>query len=357
MGGEKMKSTVNNNEWKEFRIDDLFIIKIGKNIDGNKIDKENGSTAYITRKESNNGLDGIVNHKKEFINLDFPVITIGNETAEPFVQSYKFFTGTKVNILKPKIATSKDALFFITQCLKMHKSKYSYSYTINSTRLKKQTLLLPVTNNGQPDYAFMENYMRDKEFTLVENYKNYISQTIVNNENEPLKVKSLSEKKWNSFRIKDIFDVNKGIYLSQKYIKKGEIPYVTAKSENNGICGFIGNEAIFSGNSITIEKVNLSAYYQQNKFYCSHDVSVISNPKLNKYNSIFICNMIKRQGSKYSYGRQAQMNVVKNETIFLPISENGQPDYDYMELFIKQIEQKQLNQFLEYSVDKIPVNC
>ena len=55
-----MELSLKNREWKEFVIENLFDIKIGKNVDGNKINKSSGKYAYITRKESNNGLDGFI---------------------------------------------------------------------------------------------------------------------------------------------------------------------------------------------------------------------------------------------------------------------------------------------------------
>ena len=47
---------------------------------------------------------------------EYPVITIGNETAQAFVQVYPFFTGTKVNILAPIDDAARDMLC-ITVCL------------------------------------------------------------------------------------------------------------------------------------------------------------------------------------------------------------------------------------------------
>ncbi|MDO5666059.1 MAG: restriction endonuclease subunit S [Bacteroidia bacterium] len=155
--------------WSKFKIGDLFNIKIGKVIDGNKANR-NGEIAYITRKESDNGLDGFVKAEKDLLNRNFPVITIGNETAKPFVQSYPFFTGTKVNILLPKRFYSKYVLFFIATSLEQHKQKYSYSYTINSTRLNEQIILLPTNKDGEIDINFMETYMREKENQKIIQY-------------------------------------------------------------------------------------------------------------------------------------------------------------------------------------------
>ena len=161
-------------EWKEFSVGELFDIKIGKNIDGNKVDRVNGETAYITRKENTNGLDGFVNYDSEFLNSIYPVITIGNETAEPYVQEFPFFTGTKVNILLPKFKMDTAILKYIATSLRQHKGKYSYSFTINSTRLKKQNILLPADKNGNPNFQYMSDFVKKLELDKVQEVLEYI---------------------------------------------------------------------------------------------------------------------------------------------------------------------------------------
>lgn len=163
----------------------------------------------------------------------------------------------------------------------------------------------------------------------------------------------LKNREWKGFVINEIFDVDKGVYLHSKNILKGNNPYITAKSNNNGITSFIGNTTLFKGNSITIEKVKLSAFYQPSDFYCSHDVTVITNKFLNQHNAKFICNAINRNGVKYNYGRQAQMNVVKREKIYLPTNHQGEPDYEFMEAFIKQKEKEKLKIYKDYQKKRI----
>jgi len=160
-------------QWKPFRLGSLFTIKIGKNIDGNKIDKSSGNFPYITRKETNNGNDGFIHYDKSYMITDVPVITIGNETATPFVQTKPFFTGTKVNIMKCRDDIDIYGLLFIAQSMKRQKEKFSYSYTINSNRLKKQTILLPVNEKGEPDYDYMAQYMMNIELEKRQQYLDY----------------------------------------------------------------------------------------------------------------------------------------------------------------------------------------
>lgn len=161
---------LNSKQWWEFEIWELFDISIWKNIDWNKIDKNWWYVPYITRKESNNGVDWFIKWNLDFKNTKYPVITIWNETATPFIQNYSFFTWTKVNIMKSNKQISTYILMFISQSIKMHKSKYSYSFTINSTRLKKQKILLPLTTGWDPDYEFMEQHMKKIEYKKVKEY-------------------------------------------------------------------------------------------------------------------------------------------------------------------------------------------
>lgn len=174
---KKMKpkeiENLNIKKWKEFSISELFTVNIGVSIDGNKIDKNSGKIPYITRKESNNGLDGFIEDDESKLTKNYPVITIGNETAQPCVQQYPFYTGTKVNVLTPIKDLSENILFFISTCLRQQKSKYSYSFTINSTRLKKQTIMLPVNGKEEPDYEYMEQYIKNLMIKKYNQYLNY----------------------------------------------------------------------------------------------------------------------------------------------------------------------------------------
>lgn len=166
-------------------------------------------------------------------------------------------------------------------------------------------------------------------------------------------MQSLDEKTWGVFQLEDEFECAKGIYLPTGDVTDGDDPFITAKAGNNGLTRFIGNGTLFDGNRITIEKIRLSAYYQSAPFYCSHDVSVINNNNLDANNSQFIAEMIMRNGSKYSYGRQAQLNVVKRERIMLPATDSGEPDYEYMAEYAQQKRNAMLAKYRAYVEERI----
>lgn len=347
-----MKLDLKNKEWKEFEIECLFDIKIGKNVDGNKVNKENGNIAYVTRKESNNGLDGFIDFDETLKNNDKPVITIGNETAQPFVQNFSFFTGTKVNILIPKKTLTKFTLLFICQSLQMHKSKYSYSFTINSTRLKKQKILLPINNHGKPDYAFMEALMKQKEQEKIGQFENYISQRL-----EDLKdfksVEPIEKKEWKEFKLQDIFKTIKGDQNKMSALLKGNIPLISAKNGNNGLKDFVSKNTkkIYPKNSLSLNNdgdggAGFSYYQPFDYLLDSHVTSLYPKNNLSKYSMLFISKCITKQRNRFGHGYAITNNRLTAFKIMLPINLQHEPDYDYMENYMKQLEYKKLKQYL-----------
>ena len=53
------------------------------------------------------------------------------------------------------------------------KIKYQYGYKFNGTRMNKQIIMLPVNEKKEPDYRFMENYMKQLELNKLKKYLEY----------------------------------------------------------------------------------------------------------------------------------------------------------------------------------------
>lgn len=336
--------------WGRFTIGDLFHIKIGKSIDGNKVNRESGKIAYITRKEQNNGLDGFIDYESDFLNNDYPVLTIGNETAEPFVQCYPFFTGTKVNILKPRQELSASVLSFVAVSLKQHKSKYSYSFTINSTRLKKQVILLPVNSDGLPDWQFMEDFIKQKEQKQIVDLKEYYADKAVA---LMISTGSLKNTEWREFSFSDIFiEVKRGKRLTKGNQQNGKTPYVSSTAANNGVDNFIGNSKSIRTfeNCLTLANSGSvgSTFFHHYTFVASDHVTALILEKPNKYIYLFLSGIIRRLEEKYSFNREINDKRIQREKILLPVNSDGLPDWQFMEDFMKQIERDKIDSVLNY---------
>ena len=338
-------------EWKEFSVGELFDIKIGKNIDGNKVDRVNGETAYITRKENTNGLDGFVNYDSEFLNSIYPVITIGNETAEPYVQEFPFFTGTKVNILLPKFKMDTAILKYIATSLRQHKGKYSYSFTINSTRLKKQNILLPADKNGNPNFQYMSDFVKKLELDKVQEVLEYIyiyirMMTILE--------EKVCEISWKDFWIEDICEIKSGVRLTKANQEIGLRPFVGASDSDNGVTAFVSNKN--KSLDANVLGVNYNGSVVEN-FYHPYEAVFSDDVKRlkwkdemygNKYTYLFLKQMILSQKIKYAYGYKFNGERMKRQKVMLPVTETGLPDYDYMTSYMQKQELEQIFKILNY---------
>lgn len=343
----------NFNNWKNFSLNDLFEIKIGKAIDKNKIEftfKSENSFRYISRKETENGLEGYLEYDLSFLNkIETPVITIGNETAKAFVQEESFFTGTKVNILTPKFKSSKDILFFIATLMTFaFKKKYSYSYTINSTKLKSEIIKLPVDSKGNPDWKYMKNYIKELWETKIPNLDEFRKSK------NKVKIELRPILEWKEFVIKDIFNLknSKPYHLDKleteleeldSHLKTILVNYVTRTRENNGILKKFKVPETFSinnGNVISITAEGVYAFYQAKKFITGNKVYILS-PKsfvLTPYIGAFIISILNfKILDKYSYSRARIGNKILNEKVKLPVDSNENPDWEYMETYIKSL--------------------
>lgn len=359
----RMPTTFSDKKWGEFYIGNLFNINIGKSIDGNKINKSSGRTPYVTRKENNNGNDGFIEYEDGYLFSNVPVITIGNETAMPFVQVAPFFTGTKVNIMKLKKEVSKEVLFFIAECIKLQKNKYSFSFTINSTRLKRQKILLPINKDEEPDYEFMEQYVKLIFDKKVSHYREYALNAL--KALEYLEIPSLEDIEWKEFNIggkQGLFEISSTSSSIDKnklvVSDDGDIPYITRTDMNNGINQFVKDNQnpkylMDEGNVITIGLDTQTVFYQPHKFFTGQNIQVLRHQKLNKHTALFLIPLIKVQMEKFNWGGNgATLGRLSRTKIMLPVDSKGEPNWVYMEQYSKNLEYTKLNQYLEFLEDQ-----
>lgn len=333
-------------EWRKFKIGNLFSVRIGKSLDGNKVNRV-GQVAYITRKESDNGLDGFIDEDDFMLTDVYPVITIGNETAQPFVQVYPFFTGTKVNILIPKESIARDlyTLQFIAVSLAQHKGKYSYSYTINSSRLKEQVVLLPVQSDGTPDWEFMSAFMQRVEQETLGKTLQFFKLRCEEMQNR-------GGGKMQPYFIEDVLFIANGVRLTKADMQEGCRPFVGASEASNGVTAFIENSnASLDSNVLGVNyngSVGFSFYHPYEALF-SDDVKRVrwkDETANNKYTLLYLSTAIAQQRRKYAYGYKFNSQRMKRQIIMLPSLPNGTPDYAYMEHTMRVMEYDVLKNYL-----------
>ena len=137
-----------------------------------------------------------------------------------------------------------------------------------------------------------------------------------------------------------LFRFVKGKRLTKEDMLPGNINFLGAISENNGIREKIETDYFWEFNCITVNYNGSvgEAFYQSEPFWASDDVNVLYAKdfwKMNKYIAMFLITIIKANRYRFSYGRKWTIEKMKETIIKLPGKEDGTPDFAYMENYIK----------------------
>src|SRR5690606_21732436 len=160
-----------NRDWKEFFIEDIFKIKSGKRL--TKADMVSGNIPFIGATDSNNGITEFIANKNTSLDKNVLGVNYNGSVVYNFYHSYEAVFSDDVKRLSFKeIEGNKYTFLFVKALILKQKSKYEYGYKFNGERMKRQKILLPINSKGKPDYAFMENYMKQKEAELLKKYEN-----------------------------------------------------------------------------------------------------------------------------------------------------------------------------------------
>ena len=155
-----------------------------------------------------------------------------------------------------------------------------------------------------------------------------------------------SDRTWTWFRYEDLFDVKIGKSVDLKKLGQSEdgINYVGRTEENNAITAKVLNDGsfiVYEGNCITVPMVGneLKSSYQTEPFCVSQNIAILY-PKgfaLNLYNAQFLNTIIRRDAFRFAYGRTLSLDRLRMLKIKLPVSKKGDPDWQFMDDYIKSL--------------------
>lgn len=158
---------------------------------------------------------------------------------------------------------------------------------------------------------------------------------------------SIDTEKWQYFIISKLFKIQPTMgKITDDLVCGSDIPYISAKKELNGLeimCDRIENEQFISnGGCIVFIQLGQGsagyALYQNDDFIgMNGKTSCGYNKHLNQYNGLFIVTILDLERPKYSFGRSWTGDRLKNTKIKLPVDSQGNPDWQFMEDYIKSL--------------------
>lgn len=252
-----------------------------------------------------------------------------------------FYTSQNVAVLMPKTSHSDYALRFITSVIThsvLHGKYEAFTEELNKHIKTDFVVSLPATSDGQPDWDYMETYMKavmeESEKSLENLRKAYDTKHLID------------VSGWGDMCIGDYFKVEYGTFRPKDKLGVGDYNYITTSGFNNGITDKI-DVADHQGGCITVASDGAlmgSAFYQEEPFSTSNIVSTLTpfeTTPLNKYNAQFICALIFSKRSEFGWlGFKFSVDRVRNLIIKVPITSTDEPDWQYMEDYMRRIMDK-----------------
>lgn len=334
-------------QWKEFRVGKLFDIHPTKAYKlTNKKLLDGGNTPVVVNSSYNNGIGGF--STKE------PTEKGGMITFSDTVDAYTIFYQDSDFIGYPHVqglypvgeytsCWNEYSLKFFATIFRQKaiNNSFDYSYKFRRDIAINLNVLLPTTDEGDPNWEYMENYMREKLQEIAASTKALKHLTGTH------KPKRIDTSKWKEFTLKELgFENFHGKRLTKAERKDGNTPFITAGKENQGIIGTIGNNWPTYINSITVDMFG-NVFYHQGELAGDDNIYFFINDTLNEYVKLFIVvslqSVIK---SSFEYRDQFRQDNADNAKVYLPVSSSGEPDWNLMEQYMRQVEQQVKNSIL-----------
>ena len=168
----------------------------------------------------------------------------------------------------------------------------------------------------------------------------------------------LNTLQWREFKIGELFNnIRQGARLKQTDHIKGNLPFVMAGTENTGISGFIGNENArkFKANALTIDIFG-NVFYRDYEFGASDDVGVFwnENNSVKEKSMLFLSVVISKslQG-KFDFGHKLRASQSYDIKILLPINQNNQIAFEFMENFISAVQKEAIKSVVLWSEKRL----
>ena len=325
-------SKIDISQWKEFKVEDLFDV-MGSHTT-TKLVVENalaGDFPYVTTSAENNGVftrSSLYTESGNVITVDSAV------TGQAFYQHDNFCASDHVEKLVPKdsLKLNQNQFLFLTGLLNANKIRYGYDYSMkrSQSKLRNETIKLPVDSSGNPDWQYMDLYIA-KRAALAHKYVSELKST--KNQRKPLKISG-----WQEYKLSDLFDpeYTDGDNKPNRLLEDDDgHPLIGATSECFGCVGYYQTDTkVFPAKSLTWDRFG-HCFVQPKSFQTmAHGNVMVLKPKVDhSYEALlFVASIINRisQMRDYGYGRTLTLAEFKRSTIKLPAHSDGTPDWATM---------------------------
>lgn len=370
-----------------FALGDVFeIYSPKKRFNANAV-QFGGKYPYVARGSSNNGIRGYITEDVQYLS-PAKSLSFGQDTATVFYQPDAYFTGDKIKVMVLRNHELNDELaqYFITVITKAFSTFAWGQSSFNEKILKDTKIVLPVIESPDHDheytvddidFEYMQERIAELEQERIAELDAYLAASGLDDyelTDEDKEILSLSPEsasdeanaseadcedeqvRFKKFALGTLFTSSTGdVDLQQKDINgKGEF-FINSGVENRGIKGRTDRPArVFPANTITVDFWG-NAYYRDFEYKMAthnHVFSLTGDVIRNRLAGMYIVGILSKLPKLFSYNNMATWNKLKTIEVSLPVTLNGDIDFDYMERYIRAIEKLAIADVAKYK-DKL----
>lgn len=348
-------------KWGKYKIGDLFESSNG-DYDIQKKHINGKGEWVITAGLTNNGVLGRSDVNSKIFNANTITIDMfGSAFYRQF--PYKMVTHARVFSLKPRFDITDRQGIFIANTLSYLYHHFGYENMCSWEKIKDRQIELPLNANGEVDFDFMEDFVRELESERLRELEAYLKATglkdynITPEEDKVLRLFMRNKVVWKKYTYKDLFNqIKQGRRLKKEDQKKGSVPFVMSGTTNTGVVGYISNPiAIFPSNSITIDIFG-NTFYRSYEYGAGDDTGVYWSDSIrySKEHMLFFTTSIgKALKGQYSYGHKLRSSQSYYLLLNLPVTEHNKLDYTFMETFIRAVQKLVIKDVVLYADRRI----
>ena len=335
-------------DWGEFFFSDIFeTVQRGKRL--TKANQLDGEVPYVSSTALNNGVDNFIGNEEK-IRKSENDLTLANSgsVGACFYQNYEYIASDHVTSLTLKTG-NKDVYLFISSIIKRLEEKYSFNREINDTRIKREKLILPTDEDGNPNWTYMENFIKNIEQKQIKNVLKYLDKYIY----IYILHNHFDKVDWKEFFLDEICNINSGVRLTKANMNEGKMPFIGSTDSNNGITSFVSNTNKSLDKNLLGVNYNGSVvenFYHPYECIFSDDVKRISfkdDEGQNKYCYLFLKQMILQQKEKYRYAYKFNGDRMARQKIMMPVDKHVRINFDFMKRYITSKELKHIVELIK----------
>ena len=140
-------------------------------------DKTVGNRPFIGATDNNNGITGFVDNKNSSLDRNVLGVNYNGAPCIGFYHPYEcIFTDDVKRFHLKNHDDNPYILLFMKAVILQQQTKFNYGYKFNENRMLRQLLSVPVTDDGQPDYDFMEEFGKKMMICKYQQYIHYLNK-------------------------------------------------------------------------------------------------------------------------------------------------------------------------------------